>query len=51
MALILPTDTPVATAEPAFLARLGRVQEISGIRVRKEIGDELVVEFSSERIV
>jgi hypothetical protein len=51
MALILPTDIPIATAEPAFLARLGHVQEISGIRVRKEIGDKLSVEASSERII
>lgn len=44
MALILPTDIPIATAEPSFLVHLGHVQEISGIRARnafalKETGD------------
>ncbi len=34
MALILPTDIPIATTEPALLAGLGHVQEISGIRIR-----------------
>lgn len=34
MALTLPTDIPIATAEPALLARFGQVQEISGIRAR-----------------
>lgn len=34
MALILPTDIPIATAESAFLAHFGQVQEISGIRAR-----------------